>query len=95
MAREITEAAQSADQVRETVASLADAAESTMDGATKTQTAAQELAGMATELRAVIGKFRFDSANVAVGDERYPTPSSKNKSHSFRETPPERPALVH
>jgi hypothetical protein len=58
-------------------------------------TAAQELAGMATELRAVIGKFRFDSANVAVGEERYPTPSSKDKSHSFRETPSERPALVH
>jgi methyl-accepting chemotaxis protein len=88
MARETTEAAQSADQVRETVVSLA--------GAAKTQTAAQELACMATELRTVIGKFRFDSAIVAgVGEERSPTPPSENKSRSFRETRSERAALVH
>jgi methyl-accepting chemotaxis protein len=84
MARETTEAAHSADQVRETVVSLAGAAESTMDGATKAQTAAQELASMASGLRTVIGKFRFDSANGAgVGEECYPTAPSENKPVQF------------
>lgn len=46
---------------------MATAAKSTTEGATNTQTAAQELARMAAELQRLVGQFKFDGIGTSTG----------------------------
>ncbi len=67
IARNVAEAAMGESHVTENITSVAQAAESTSCGAHSTQTAAGELAGMATELHKIVGVFKYANGNHPVG----------------------------
>jgi methyl-accepting chemotaxis protein len=63
IARNVNEAAVGESQVTETITSVAQAAKSTSVGAQSTQTAARELARMATGLQKIVGLNRHSKGN--------------------------------
>jgi len=60
----------------ENIVSVATAAKSTTEGATNTQTAAQELARMGAELQRLVGQFKFDEGG-GVGGTAEVRPAAK------------------
>ncbi|MEU8816716.1 methyl-accepting chemotaxis protein [Actinoplanes sp. NPDC048796] len=58
MARSVAEASASADNIAGNIAGVAEAAGATATGATETQTTAQELAGMAAEMKRAIAVYK-------------------------------------
>jgi len=67
IARNVGEAAKGSSQIVENIASVALAAKGTTEGATNTQTAAQELARMASELQKLVGQFKYDGGAGGAG----------------------------
>ena len=70
---------------------MATAAKSTTEGATNTQTAAQELARMAAELQRLVGQFKFgEEGSVAGTAEVRPAAKQVREAHlaSRAKTPP-------
>jgi methyl-accepting chemotaxis protein len=59
MARNVTEAANGAGEIVKNISGVADAAQSTSHGAGDTQKAAASLAQMSTELRTLVGRFKY------------------------------------
>jgi hypothetical protein len=66
---------------------MAEAAQSTASGATQTQSAAQELARLASELQAEVGQFKYDSD----GHESKPVVKVKEKAPKAPRTPQHQP----
>ena len=64
IARGVAEAARGGRQVAENIASVAAAAKDTSGGATNTETASNELAHIAAELRTLVGQFKCDGAGA-------------------------------
>ena len=54
------EAAKGSNEIVQNITGVAQAAQSTASGATQTQTAAQELARLASELQSAVGQFKVD-----------------------------------
>jgi methyl-accepting chemotaxis protein len=69
IARNVQEGAKGASQVAENIASVAMAAKNTTQGANDTQTAAGELARMASELQNIISRFKLDQGRGAGAGE--------------------------
>ena len=61
MSRNVSEAAKGSGEVAKNIISVATAAQSTSSGASDSQRAAQQLARMSTELRALVGQFKTNS----------------------------------
>jgi methyl-accepting chemotaxis protein len=61
IARNVSEAAKGSSQIAENITSVARAAKSTTEGAANSQTAAQDLARMASELDQLVRQFDFDN----------------------------------
>jgi methyl-accepting chemotaxis protein len=59
MSRNISEAARSANEISKNIAGVAEAAQSTSHGAGDSQKAAAQLALMSTELRELVGQFKY------------------------------------
>jgi methyl-accepting chemotaxis protein len=59
MSRNVTEAARGASEISKNIAGVAEAAQSTSHGAGDSQKAAQQLAHMSTELRELVGQFKY------------------------------------
>ena len=59
MSRNVTEAARGANEISKNIAGVAEAAQSTSHGAGDSQKAAQQLAHMSTELRELVGQFKY------------------------------------
>jgi methyl-accepting chemotaxis protein len=59
MSRNITEAARGAGEISKNIAGVAEAAQSTSHGAGDSQKAAAQLAHMSTELRELVGQFKY------------------------------------
>ncbi len=67
IARNVSEAAIGESHVTENITSVAQAAKVTSGGAKTTQTAAGELAGMAAELRKIVGVFKYSPGANGLG----------------------------
>jgi len=75
IARNVSEAAKGSTKIAENILSVAQAAKSTTEGAANSQTAAQDLARMASELEQLVGQFKFDQAGGSAGSAASrPTP---------------------
>jgi methyl-accepting chemotaxis protein len=59
MSRNVTEAARGASEIAKNIAGVAEAAQSTSHGAGDSQRAAQQLTAMSTELRELVGQFKY------------------------------------
>jgi methyl-accepting chemotaxis protein len=59
MSRNVTEAARGASEISKNIAGVAEAAQSTSHGAGDSQKAAAQLAQMSTELRELVGQFKY------------------------------------
>lgn len=59
MSRNVTEAARGASEISKNIAGVAEAAQSTSHGAGDSQKAAAQLAHMSTELRQLVGQFKY------------------------------------
>jgi methyl-accepting chemotaxis protein len=59
MSRNVTEAARGASEIAKNIAGVAEAAQSTSNGAGDSQKAASQLAQMSTELRELVGQFKY------------------------------------
>jgi len=59
MSRNVTEAARGASEISKNIAGVAEAAQSTSHGAGDSQKAAAQLAHMSTELRELVGQFKY------------------------------------
>ncbi|HUL16834.1 MAG TPA: methyl-accepting chemotaxis protein [Terriglobales bacterium] len=59
MSRNVTEAARGAGEIAKNISGVAEAAQSTSHGASDSQKAAQQLAQMSTELRELVGQFKY------------------------------------
>jgi len=59
MSRNVGEAARGAGEIAKNIAGVAEAAQSTSHGATDSQKAAHQLAQMSTELRELVGQFKY------------------------------------
>jgi methyl-accepting chemotaxis protein len=59
MSRNVTEAARGASEISKNIAGVAEAAQSTSHGAGDSEKAAQQLAHMSTELRELVGQFKY------------------------------------
>ena len=59
MSRNVSEAARGASEISKNIAGVAEAAQSTSHGAGDSQKAAQQLAHMSTELRELVGQFKY------------------------------------
>jgi methyl-accepting chemotaxis protein len=59
MSRNVTEAARGASEISKNISGVAEAAQSTSHGAGDSQKAAQQLAHMSTELRELVGQFKY------------------------------------
>jgi len=59
MSRNVTEAAKGANEIAKNITGVAEAAQSTSHGAGDSQKAAQQLAHMSTELRELVGQFKY------------------------------------
>jgi methyl-accepting chemotaxis protein len=59
MSRNVNEAAKGANEIAKNISGVAEAAQSTSHGATDSQKAAQQLAQMSTELRELVGQFKY------------------------------------
>ena len=70
IAGNVAEAAQGGKQVAENISSVAGAAKSTTEGASNTQSAATELSRMASELRQLVGQFRFDEVQTGAASKK-------------------------
>ena len=62
MARNVSEAARGSGEITNNIAGVAEAAESTLLGATDTQRAAQQLVEMSTRLRQLVGQFKTNAS---------------------------------
>ena len=65
MSRSIAEAATGSSEIAQNIAGVAQVAESTTAGANDSQNAATELSRMASELQALVGKFRIEQDETA------------------------------
>ncbi len=63
MARNVSEAARGASTIASNISGVAQAAQDTSTNVGEAQTATQHLAGMATELRDLVGRFKVDASN--------------------------------
>jgi methyl-accepting chemotaxis protein len=63
--------------VAENIVAVAQAAKSTTQGASDTQTAAGELARMAAELQKIVSQFTFDDANKSRAVDQRSKPATK------------------
>jgi methyl-accepting chemotaxis protein len=77
IARNVNEAAMGESQVTETIASVAMAAKDTSIGAQSTQTAARNLAQMATGLQDLLAQFKYASGDGATNISQRPTLPSR------------------
>ena len=59
MSRNVTEAARGAGEIAKNISGVAEAAQSTSHGASDSQKAAQQLAQMSSELRELVGQFKY------------------------------------
>ena len=59
MSRNVTEAARGAGEISKNISGVAEAAQSTSHGAVDSQKAAAQLAHMSTELRELVGQFKY------------------------------------
>jgi methyl-accepting chemotaxis protein len=59
MSRNVSEAAKGSSEVARNISGVAHAAQNTSSGATESQRAAQQLAHMSTELRELVGQFKY------------------------------------
>jgi methyl-accepting chemotaxis protein len=59
MSRNVTEAAKGANEIAKNISGVAEAAQSTSHGASDSQKAALQLAQMSTELRELVGQFKY------------------------------------
>jgi methyl-accepting chemotaxis protein len=64
MSRNVTEAAKGSNEIAENIAGVAQAAQSTSEGAGNSLRASADLAKMADELRALVGRFRYEDASA-------------------------------
>jgi methyl-accepting chemotaxis protein len=69
MARNVTEAARGAATISENIQGVAEAAQSTSTSVGEAQTATEQLAKMANQLRDLVGRFKVDAPGGARGYE--------------------------
>ncbi|MEO8201873.1 MAG: methyl-accepting chemotaxis protein, partial [Gemmatimonadota bacterium] len=68
--RNVAEAARGSAEIAQTITGVAEASQGTTEGAAQSQQAAEELAGMATELQQLVRRFREDKSEHDHGIDR-------------------------
>jgi len=81
--RNVAEAARGGAEISANINGVAQAAQATASGATETQASAQELARMATDLKRLVGQFRFGEPTKSIA----PDPARRPERDSFQRPP--------
>lgn len=92
MARNVDEASRGSSEIAANIMAVARAAEGTTSGAIDTQTAAGELARMASELQSIVSQFKFDGARTQPVEARAALTVSQGPRYKSTVTPVRRAA---